>query len=550
MKTGASFTAEPTIRFRFLLNFEKHHKKIRQPSAAMRILFLLVTLLPWRQSLVCSLSTPQSAAKTPKPKPKTAATARALAAQALAQKSRQPLHARLESHPLYTTLTPRDAAFARLLITTAERRQGQVDAIIENLSEQPQNTTNKKRNKKASDQLVHAVLTIGILQLLFLQVAPHAAVSETVEVLKNTPAEYKLKFANAILRRVSREQETILNESSELENVAPWLLENWQRTWGHEVTKAIVQAAMNECDMCLSIKQQPGLTQDESIQRIAQQFPGSIVLPQGSLRIIQHQGSISSWSGYEDGSWWLQNPSAALPAMVLYQGLVSSPLFDVSQCSVLDLCAAPGGKTAQLASQCLNGQLKQVTALEVSARRAKRLEENKQRLQLDWDLVVANGTTWVPDNNNDDNNNNQFEGVCLDVPCTATGTASKRPDVLRRSSDFQDLLATQFALACHAADNLVAVGGILVYSTCSLLKEESEDQVERLLQRSTAEGGEGGGRSSSVLETVPILEGEIPGMDAAIDANGWLRVLPGMHFGNDLDGCCDGFFVARLRRVK
>jgi 16S rRNA (cytosine967-C5)-methyltransferase len=145
--------------------------------------------------------------------------------------------------------------------------------------------------------------------------------------------------------------------------------------------------------------------------------------------------------------------------------------------------------------------------------------------------VVADGCDYVPPQ--------LVDAVLIDVPCTATGTGSKRPDVLRRDSDLTELLQVQQKLVRHAADHMVRVGGIIVYATCSLLKQESEDQVMKLLARTG---------SSITLKTVPFQTGEIPGFDDAIDSNGWIRVLPGALEGSL--GQCDGFFVARLQRIN
>jgi 16S rRNA (cytosine967-C5)-methyltransferase len=149
-------------------------------------------------------------------------------------------------------------------------------------------------------------------------------------------------------------------------------------------------------------------------------------------------------------------------------------------------------------------------------------------------VCIEDGSKWLP------NDDSQIHGVLVDVPCSATGTGSKRPDVLRRDKDLGNLLEVQEKLAQHCADNILTSGSIMVYATCSILKQESEDQVNKLLER--GRNGEG-----AVLETVPFRLGEIPGFDEAIDNNGWLRVLPGTLPGSL--SSCDGFFVARLRRL-
>ena len=221
----------------------------------------------------------------------------------------------------------------------------------------------------------------------------------------------------------------------------------------------------------------------------------------------------------------MQDLSSTIPAIALYRELSQDGKIAVGDMSVVDLCAAPGGKTAQLSSYGFGS----VTAVEVSAKRSRRLRENMERLGMDWDIDVSDGTEWVPEGS--------IDGVLVDVPCTATGTASKRPDVLRRDPDYSSLLSVQYDLVCHAADEIVKPGGILVYATCSLLKQESEDQVANLLQR----------KEGAVLELIPFQPGDIPGFDHAIDEDGYLRVVPGTP---ENMGACDGFFVAKLKRIE
>lgn len=149
---------------------------------------------------------------------------------------------------------------------------------------------------------------------------------------------------------------------------------------------------------------------------------------------------------------------------------------------------------------------------------------------MDWDIQVADGSQWQSDR--------KVHGIIADVPCTATGTASKRPDVLRRDANYEDLLQTQFDITCHAIDNILDVGGCLVYATCSLLQNESENQVKQLLRR----------KLGSKVEIIPFKKGDIPGFDNAIDSNGFIRVIPGVN--TDEVGQCDGFFVAKLRKIE
>lgn len=451
---------------------------------------------------------------------------------------------RLETNVQYMALLPRDRSFARLLVTTTERRLGQIDAILRYC----QNIKSKPRRMNALDAFIEAVLRIGAVQILFLQTAPYAAVMETVEVLRQSKEihvpQSKINYVHAILRRLSNEGIELLTNTTDVTlNASPWLVKAWNETWGDVATNRILNAAMEESPRCLTVNvNQPynnnnynnidctnqSSSAQEQIAYVASLFDNAEILPQGSIRIVNPPPAmISTWPLYKEGLWWCQDPSATIPAIALYQALSDRGTKSVETMQVIDLCAAPGGKTAQLS----NYNFASITAIEISAKRSKRLVDNMQRLRHNWNIVVADGCEYIP--------SQLVDGVLVDVPCTATGTGSKRPDVLRRDSDLTELLQIQQTLVRHVADKMIRVGGIIVYATCSLLKQESEDQVTQLLARED---------SSIKLETLPFQKGEIPGFDDAIDANGWIRVLPGALEGGL--GQCDGFFVARLQRIS
>jgi 16S rRNA (cytosine967-C5)-methyltransferase len=448
----------------------------------------------------------------------------------------------------FNNLPVRDRAFCRVMVTTVERRSGQIDAVLSHCQTKKPDSSNTRRrqpNMSAVDKLVQAVLRVGAVQVLFLDVPSHAAVKETVDVLRmkhpqlrERVPESKIKFVNAILRRLSREGDDILKEYSKVEdNASPWLVKEWKRTWGEEATQGILTAAMEETPRCLTVL---GYTPEKAnnqrraeetegqrrVEAVAASFDGAEILPQGSVRIPRPPpGPVSSWVGYQEGAWFVQDLAATIPAMALYLELSQGGTRSVHDMEVVDLCAAPGGKTAQLSSYGFVN----VTAVEVSKRRCERLKENMERLHMNWNVVVADGTEWIPER--------RVSGVLVDAPCTATGTASKRPDVLRRDSNYEELLDVQYELACHAADEILAPGGTMIYATCSLLKQESEDQVLKLLQR----------EEGVSLECKPFLPGDIPAFDKAIDENGYIRVIPGA-LPQSL-GQCDGFFVAKLVRI-
>jgi 16S rRNA (cytosine967-C5)-methyltransferase len=409
--------------------------------------------------------------------------------------------------------------------------------------------------------IVQSTLRIGVAQLLFLNTPPHAATSDTVQVLrmhhsllskKSFPVpEPMIRFVNGVLRKLSRPENSgtllyghkLLENTSVNDNIAPWLLQRWTEDWGETRTKLICQEMMPDVD---GISSRIDVTTKYSMKSViegadedVQHSPKALLeeirlefghdctlLPNGSLRIGSSlTGDISQWPDYKNGTWWVQDASSTLPALVLTQAL-SKKHGNLNSLHVIDMCSAPGGKACQL----LSAGFGRVTAIEASRRRSKRLIENLDRLNFLCDkceVIVDRGQNYLPEENA------CIDGILVDVPCSATGTGARQPDVLRRSStSLNELLAIQELLAHHCANNILRPGGIMVYATCSMLKAESEEQVAKLLLDNVN------------MKTLPIEPSEVPGFEGAIDENGWLRVLPGVLEG-DLKAT-DGFFVARL----
>ena len=451
-------------------------------------------------------------------------TARSLAVEALLLQSHLPIADRLSSLPSFTALSLRDRAFCRLLIATVERRFGQIDALLQD------------RLDRKPPAFVHAVLRVGVAQIVFLDTPPHAAVQATVSLVRHRRHR---GLVNAVLRRISAT--TTNNNDGDPNatitcNAAPWLVQALTKDWGVATTEQIIACAMEESPRTITVHPErvveAGYAEEicEAVPYVAAQFVEAEILPQGSIRVRNQPGPINEWPMFDDGVWWCQDPSATLPALAIQSALGREEHSSSSSPpSVIDLCAAPGGKTAQLVSFGYH-----VTAVDASSQRSKRLRENMERISSSsktWRSLVADGTVWM-----DAETSSRADAVLIDVPCSATGTASKRPDVLRKEVDtMRELLPLQQKLAQHAIDHLVRAGGIVVYATCSLLQCESEDQVRTLLAT-----------NANRLEVVPFEPGTIPGFDRAITNEGWMRVLPGSF---PEIGACDGFFVARLRKI-
>jgi len=408
---------------------------------------------------------------------------------------KRPLDEVLDANPARENLAPRDRAFARLLVATTLRRLGQIDRVIECCLDKP-----LPRRAVAVRQL----LRLGICQLLFLGTPPHAAVDTTVELIATRGGEAGFKgLINAVLRRVDRERATWLEKAADPSlNVPTWLWESWVAAYGRERAGEIAAAHLREPPLDLTAKGDALPWRDRL---------GATLLPTGSLR-LPLDGLVESLPGFDEGAWWVQDAAATLPARLLGE---------IGGQRVIDLCAAPGGKTAQLAAAGAD-----VIAVDRSAARLERLQRNLTRLGLSATTVVADAGVWQPDR--------PADAVLLDAPCSATGTIRRHPDVpwLKRPEDVAKLAALQARLL-QAAIAMVRPGGTIVFCTCSLQPEEGPGQIAALL------------RTDAPVERLPIQPSEIGGLDSLIDANGDLRTLP-CHLSEE--GGIDGFYAARLRR--
>lgn len=396
----------------------------------------------------------------------------------------------LEQTQSYNRLEGRDRAFARALATAGLRRLGSINAVLSQMLQRPLPDT-------ASH--ARALLHIGATQLLVLGTPAHAAVGETVEAANQlSKARGFAKLMNAVLRRVSREGAEMMAALPAGADLPAWLYTRWRATYG-EAAPHIAQALLNEAPLDINVK--------SDVEEWAHRLSG-VVTPTGSIRLTDH-APIDSLAGFSEGAWWVQDAAAALPAKLLG---------DVRGLRVLDLCAAPGGKTLQLAAAGAH-----VTAVDKSDARLKRLRENLARTKLQAEVICADALTF---------NAEPFDAVLLDAPCTSTGTLRRHPDVawLRRPTDVRQLAELQSALVASAA-KLLKPGAPLIYAVCSLEPEEGEGVVADALKK--------GWRRE------PFRPDVISGAEALITAAGDLRTHPG-HWPEI--GGLDGFYAARLVR--
>jgi 16S rRNA (cytosine967-C5)-methyltransferase len=424
------------------------------------------------------------------------ATARSVAIDLIGAvlRRKRPLDDAIDDNREMGGLPARDRAFARLLVATVLRRLGQIDALIAHCLNTP---------LPPRAAMVHDMLRLGIAQLLFLRTPPHAAVATTVDLADHRGFLSHKGLVNAVLRRLSQQgPDLVAAQDAPRLNTPDWLWRSWSEAYGEAGARGIALAHLKEAPLDITVRA------DLEKWRAALE---ATVLPTGTLRRTGG-GAIMNLPGYAEGAWWVQDAAAAIPATLL--GKIAGQ-------RVVDLCAAPGGKTAQLAAAGAR-----VTAIDRSPRRLERLNLNLARLSFGVESLVGDASTWRPPE--------PVRYVLLDAPCTATGAIRRHPDVphLKSPDDVARLAAVQERLVA-AAIEMLAPGGTLVYCTCSLEPQEGVQQVERLLAR------------GAPVKRKPIDPAEIGGLAECVTPAGDLRTLPS-HLAQ-FEGL-DGFYAARLVR--
>jgi len=400
------------------------------------------------------------------------------------------------AHPGLPALADRDRALTRRLTATVLRRLGTLRHLVGGLLE---------KGFPADAPRAETILLLGTAQILWLEVPNHAAVDLSVRLAQaDRRAGRYAGLVNAVLRRVAQNFSAAPAEDVS-RDTPQWLLERWSRTYGRDVAHAIAAANGHEPALDLTVK--------KDADSWAERLRGR-VLPTGTVRTLAH-GAISLLPGFSEGAWWVQDAAAALPAQLFG---------DVRGMNVADLCAAPGGKTAQLAHAGA-----QVTAVDRSPARLTRLRENLTRLSLNAETVAADVLEWQ---------GGPFDAVLLDAPCSSTGTIRRHPDIpwLKKEADLSVLTSMQQRLLDRAVD-LLKPGATCIYCVCSLEPEEGENQVAALLARDPR------------VSRRPLTAAEVFGRAEFITADGDLRTLP-IHLP-DSDprwSGLDGFYAARLTR--
>ena len=406
------------------------------------------------------------------------------------------------AHPGLKALPDRDRALMRRLVATILRHLGTLGHVLSRLLD---------RGIPTDAPRAQSALLIGAAQILWMDVPDHAAVDLSVRLVQSDRRAAKYAgLVNAVLRRCAREGHPLIEEvRSEALDVPPWLLARWIAHYGEATAKAMAAALNHDPSLDLTVK--------SDAAQWATRLHGE-TLPTGSVRTLL-QGPVTMLPGFAEGEWWVQDAAAAMPARLFG---------DLAGRRIVDLCAAPGGKTAQLAQAGA-----EVTAIDRSPNRVARLRDNFARLALTAEAITADAVEWQ------DSHGGGFDAVLVDAPCSATGTIRRHPDVawLKQESDIAALTALQKRLL-HKAVALLKPGGTLIYCTCSLEPEEGEQAIATLLD------------SESGMRRVPITPMDVAGLDEIITSDGDLRTLPCHlpHADPRLAGL-DGFYAARLTKV-
>ncbi|WP_421953008.1 RsmB/NOP family class I SAM-dependent RNA methyltransferase [Pelagibacterium sp.] len=390
----------------------------------------------------------------------------------------------------------RDRALANRMATTALRRHGQIDAVFKQVLA-------KGVPQRAG--ILEAVLRIGVAQLLWLDDIPaHSAIHLAVESARADKRAGRFdKLVNGVLRSVQRQAEPFKALNGDA-LIPGWLASQWTGAYGADAVARFVELLVQSPPLDLTLK-----SPDPDLVAA---LGGQPVLGP-TVRVAERDAAVADLAGFAQGRWWVQDVSAALPARLLDAAPGEK---------ILDLCAAPGGKTAQLASAGA-----QVTALDISADRMERVRANLDRLGLDAQIVVADALDYAP--------GPVFDAVLLDAPCSATGTFRRHPEVLlhRNAQGIAERVAPQRRMLAHAA-SLLKPGGRLVYCVCSLEADEGEEQLGWVLA------------NLPELEALEITAGELDGWHAPLTPQGAVRLTPALDLPNGVGGGLDGFFIARF----
>ncbi|MFT7432916.1 MAG: 16S rRNA (cytosine967-C5)-methyltransferase [Alphaproteobacteria bacterium] len=408
----------------------------------------------------------------------------------------QPLE--LAESKILPSLNERERKLSRAITATTLRHIGEISYLIDKFMKHPFDNDSLEKN----------IMRIGIAQLLFMDSIPaHAAIHGAVELAKVRGKVRATGIINAILRRTQREGLTALEKTNAPKlNIPNWIQQKIINDYGPVRSEAIFEYMLKISKIDLRMRDQD-IIENEDIQELIYNIP----IHTETFRLKQKHIAITDIPGWDDGKMYVQDAAAQIPAR-LFNNLNTEG-------DILDMCAAPGGKTIQLIDAHKD---RKITAIDLSQKRIARVHENFKRCQVSATVVCGDASKTGFDDQS-------FAGILIDAPCSATGTSRRHPDVLitRKPEHVRNLTVIQENILNEAA-RLLKVNGIMVYATCSLFHEEGEKQIESFL------------KNHANFEVVPVTLDEVGGNEYIINDQGEVRTTPAENM--------DGFFAARLRK--
>ena len=413
----------------------------------------------------------------------------------------------------FNKLDKRDKAFVYLIINTSMRRHKQAKLIYNHFA----NTGIKNRNR-----YLNSILTIAIVQLIWLKVAPHAVLNNAVEQAKKYGGDKQSKLVNALLRNMLRNESEWINLiPDDSVNLPEWIFKSWSVLYGEQAVKEIVNLAMEPPPLDIIVSKK---INEQEKQKLKSELNGEEILP--NVFRCKFNGPIESLPRYYDGIWWIQDAASQIPCNLLLTKIPKHFInTKTTSLKFLDLCSAPGGKASQLLDNDLD-----IVCVEKNESRSKRFDENMKRLNFKASIYIANAENYDPGFKPDI--------VLIDAPCSATGTIRRNPDIFIKPApkNLDDLIKIQDNILKNAS-KILNKNGIIMYITCSLQKIEGERRIEKFLIE------------QSNFSIIPFYPNEYPLIESCITKEGFLRILPNnLNFGSDniINGS-DGFFVSLLK---
>lgn len=410
----------------------------------------------------------------------------------------------------FNKLDKRDRSFVYLILTTSMRRHKQAQDIYNQYA---------KFGIKNKNRYLNGILTIATIQLIWLQIAPYAVLNDAVNHAKKYGGENQSKLVNGLLRSMlSNKDQWLKLMPEEINNLPEWLLKSWSFSYGKKNVEEIVKIAMTTPPIDIIISKKINKKDKEELLSLGEEILPNVIR-------CKINDSVEKLPGYANGTWWIQDVASQIPCNLLLSKLDQYFKKDLWNLKVLDMCCAPGGKTAQLLDAKFN-----VTCIEKSRSRSKIFLDNMKRLKFSPELCIANAEDYKP--------NFKPDVILIDAPCSGTGTIRKNPDIFLRPApvNFDNLILSQDKILKNAA-KILNKNGLILYVTCSLQKIEGERRIEKFLSE------------QKMFSTLPFKPHDYPLIENCITKEGFIRILPNyfnFSANNDINGS-DGFFISLLK---